>query len=418
MITTPWFPKLEMNSSSGSFSLKARPSQEVTISLETNSDLKFEPQSSLTIAKPSSSANFMVKTKSPGMKVISYSAQTSDGTHFTEPNDSVIFVSPNTPPEKSVYGRLLLSTRELPLGCYEHASQEQSCNTKFVSTTPWTSNSTTGLVHVYGFDGVPVPLSVTGIDLKGVDLTRGKLIETTMLSTSNWTDGVMASIDSGQCSSVKLGQSDALELIDHSSLASSFLAVVSERTPGWFGIGISKDNDLFDINNIRVNLARNPLKTSPFSKFPLSASSSIAYQCPQIKSTIRVMSSEVLTLTDKGSCFAVDTCRSSALIHFAPSNRNDLKSLKIFKDMEDKGLRITLKSVGFFGNGETTKAKGVIWNGTDFMEREPFQYSIWLEGGMLWTMQIPQSSQVSINIQGEAFLCYNADLEEVSRFAV
>ena len=411
IITIPEFPTLGMNSSSDPFSLKAHPSERIMISMESSSDLTIEP-SAVQIRKPSSSADFVVMSQSPGLKVISYSAQTSDGTDFTDPEDSVVFVSPKIPAQKSIYGRLLLSTEDIPLGCYEHTSKDLSCNAKFVSTTPWTSDTTTGIVHLYGSDAIPVPLSITGMDLKHMNIAKEKLIGTAVLSSSNLKDG-MASIDSGQCSSVQLGQSDVLELMDHSSLASSFLAIISERTPGWFGISVSDDEQAFAINNIRVNLAGEPSKNPAFSTFPLSTSSSIAYQCPKIKCNIHLESSELSISLEKGSCFAVDICKSSALIHFSPSNKNDLKSLKPFLEMKNKGLEVTVESVGFFGDGvNTPQTRSGIWKYQLPVQSHPAQYNLWLGGSMMWAMQIPRSVQISIYLQGQAFL-YTEDLEEV-----
>ena len=380
--------------------------------METNSDLTLEP-STLLIRKPSSSANFVVKTKTPGLKVVSYSAQSSDGTVFTDPDDSVVFVSPKISAQKSIYGRLLLSREDIPLGCHEHTSKDLYCNAKFVSTTPWTSDTTTGIVHLYGSDGSHVPLSVTGVDLKNVDLGRKKLTETTVLSTSKWTNQVMASIDSGQCSSVKMDENDVLDLIRQSSLTSSFLATLSGRTPGWFGIVVNEDNRAFDINNTRVNVAKEPSKTAPFSQHPLSASSNLAYQCPQITCTIYVDSERLSTSTAGEDCFAVDICKSSAFINFSPSTRTQLKSLEIFKDMVNRGLRITIDSAAFVEAGQTARTTARIWNGKSLIQLQPFQHNLWVGGSMIWAMQIPRLLQISIHVQGQAFI-YSDDLEKVS----
>ena len=413
MITTPEFPKLSLNSSSNPFSLKAHPSESIMISMETNSDLTLEP-STVQIRKPSSSANLVVKTKTPGLKVVSYSAQSSDGTVFTDPEDSVVFVSPKIAAQKSIYGRLLLSREDIPLGCYEHTSKDLSCNAKFVSTTPWTSDVSTGIIHLYGSDAIPVPISITGIDLKHMDIAREKLIETTLLSSSNWKHQVMASIDSGQCSSVNIGRNDVLELIDHSSLTSSFVGIVSRRTPDWFRIGVTEDNGAFDINNIQVNVAKEPSKIAPFSQYPVSTFSNLAYQCPKIQYIIYVDSELLSTSSERGNCFAVDVCKSSAFIHFSPSTKTQLQSLQLFKDMADKGLRVTIESIAFVEAGKKIyQAAARIWNGKSLIELQPFQHNLWLEGSMMWAMQIPRLLQLSIYVQGQAFV-QSEDLQEVN----
>ena len=416
IIITPDYPKLKMNSSSGPFLLKAYPSESLAVSLKTNADLNIEPRSSLQIVHPNTKVNFVLKTKTPGIKVISYSVHGPDSKHFTVPDDSVIFVSPQVPHAKSVYARMLLAKGELPLGCHMYKSKACSCDAIFFSTIQWTgtSPSTTGIVQLARPNDVPIPLSLIGLDLEDTSVSRNKLIESWhKISTKSKEEISSINHGNGKCSDVKTGQSELLELIDSSSVPSSFLTMLSGRTPGWFDISVSEDNTAFDIRNILVNLAVKALKIPQFSKFPFSQSSSIAYQCPNIQYRLYAALDELTLSTDEG-CFATDICTTSVFIHFSKPNMKKLKSLKVFQDMKDKGLDITVASVGFVKDGETSnEVNGLVWNGNKLSKLKPFEYNLWLRGEMQWVIQIPRSMKVSIHVQGQAF-AYSSNIEKVS----
>ena len=216
---------------------------------------------------------------------------------------------------------------------------------------------------------------------------------------------------------IKESSSDnLLELIRDDALVTSFLQTVSQMAPNWLNVLISEPNDVFDIQNIIVSLAKIPPNGGEHcSGFPLSPSSSIVYFLPVVKYKIRVGQDETSLHDEGNTCFAADLCKQSTFIGFSKESANKLKDkLAVMRDMKGKGCNVHVDSVGFLKNAETfTKANVALWNGTHYEQATPFNYNMWLKGKVLWNMVIPATLDVTLDMKGESFI-HSDSMDDVS----
>ena len=404
-VTTPIFAKLRPNISSGTLHVMARPSKSIQLSFSSAKGLTFEPPS-VEIRFPKRKEEFRAKAEKPGIHAVGYGLRGESKDDFLTPQRSVILVAKGTLDHKGLNTTLLLPKGELPIGCEKQlAKTELSCEIRLLSTTSWTGRpgSTSGIVHFITANNQTVPLSLIGLNLKHINFSRDEFIEAAIAKTSSQNLFTVLHKRNGTCQS-RVGNSDnLLELMQSDAFVSSFMKAFSEMAPEWLKLAVAENNDVFDIQNIAVNLAPD---MEHCSGFPISQTSSHSYYHPVVNYKMHVAQHEATLFADGRTCFVINFCKPAVFMNFPEEQANHLKrTLSMFRDMEDIGLHLRVDSIGLLYNTETTHfVKGIIWDGIKLQELLPFDYNMWLKGSLDWNMEIPKLLSVTLKLTGETFV--------------
>ncbi len=412
IITTPVFPKLRPSTRSESLSVLARPSQHLKLSFNSQAGVLFHPKS-IEIQFPNVTGVLKVEAAQPGIQAVTYVIEGENKVDFQTPERSVLFVAPE-------FSNLHTKPSELPVGCEEQETQEHfSCKLRLLSTAPWagTPRSTNGVVHVATTNNQIIPLSLIGLNLKELHVSRDKMIETGIAKTSKSNKLLPQYQRNKKCYSKTANTKNLLELIENDAFPSSFLQALSGMAPEWLTLAVSETNEYFDIENIAVNITSDH-EFEHCSGFPLLGSSSLAYYRPAVNYTMRLSQNEVSLFADGRTCFAINVCKPGLFINWPKEQVEHLKStLNVFQDMEDYcGIDLTVNSIGFLDVEETSHfVKGMIWNGTDLHKLSSFSFNAWLKGSLDWRMEIPKLLFVTFKITGETII-RSSNVDMVSIF--
>lgn len=405
LISAPVFPKLSIKSKSRALSLSAKPLNKLTVFLHSESGVVFSPSSSLEITVQKTEKDFYVEVEKAGIHPISYTLGGPNKYDFRIPEQSVVFVEPTVLLNESIYSTFSVPKRELPVGCNEYRYKVVSCELHFLSTDKWasTSLSTNGIVHIKTPSNQSIPLSMIGFSLDERDVSRKSIIEKAVALLSSDKRIEVYYNNGDTCIKKESSSDNLLELMRDDALVTSFLQTVSQMAPNWLNVLTSEPNDVFDIQNIMVSLAKTPPNGGEHcSGFPLSLSSSIVYFLLAIKYEIRVGQDETSLYDEGNTCFATDVCKQSIFIGFSKESANKLKDkLSVMRDMKAKGCDVHVDSVGLFKSAETfTKTNVALWNGTHYEQVAPFNYNMWLKGEVSWNMVIPATLDVTLHMKG------------------
>ncbi|KAL9962843.1 hypothetical protein ACROYT_G031988 [Oculina patagonica] len=402
-ITTPVFPKLRPNTRSETLSVLARPSKHLKLSFNSQDGAMFHPES-IEIQFPNRKGAFKVEAAEPGIQAVSYYIEGGNKVDFQTPERSVLFVASELPSHDTKPSPL---NGELPIGCEKHETQEHfSCKLRLLSTAPWagTHRSTNGVVHFATTNNQIIPLSLIGLNLKELRVSRDQMIETGIAKTSKSKKFSLSYQRNDKCYSKIADAKNILELIENDAFPSSFMQALSAMAPEWLTLAVSETNEYFDIQNIAVNLASD---FEHCSGFPFQGASSLAYYRPALNYTVRVAQNEVSLFADGRTCFAINVCKPGLFTKLPKEQAEHLKStLNVFQDMKDCcGIDLTVNSIGFLDIEETSHfVKGVIWNGTDLQKLSLFSFNAWLKGSLDWRMEIPKLLFVTFKITGETII--------------
>ena len=419
-ITTPIFKKLRPKTKSSLLSVAARPVNKLRISLYSDKEITFEPSSSLDIESPSTRRDFTVEAEKPGIRTISYNVEGPSSADFDTPEQSVLFVAPKIPESESLYTKLFLLKKELPIGCEEHKTNALQCEVRFISTAPWTANplATHGIVQIAQGNDVYLPLSLIGLSFEELQVSRSKVTETSITMTSSDKEIEISYSNSGSCSTKKAHPDNLLELMDADALAASFLQSFSKMTPKWLQFALGESSDIFDIENVFVNVANSPpLSLEHCSGFPVESTSSVAYFTPVINYNLFVGQDEVSLLADGKTCFLVNVCKPAVFVKLPKNPAIQLKNtLKVFRDMKQRGFDLRVNSIGVLGDVETkdTVIEGVFWNGTYLERTSSDSYNMWFNADVEWNMEIPGKIKLTLQMSGQSFVYYD-NLNTVGR---
>lgn len=379
----------------------------------------FYPSSSLEITFPETKQKLFVEADKAGIYTISYGLGGPSGVDFEVPEESFFLVEPRVLINDSVYSKLFLPKGELPVGCNQHISKSLSCELRFLSTNGWTggSPSTDGIVHIRTSYNHYVPISVVGLSLDELEISKKLLIQAAAVRTSSRGAVSDFNVSNAMCIQKEMSSDNLLELMNDDALVTSFLRSFSKMTPKWLHLTTSGENRAFDIQNIRINLAmKTSLKEKHCSVFPLNPLSSMVYTQPTAKYELRVSDDIVHLFAEGDTCFAADICKQSVFIHFPKRSANELLRLASFQEMKDKGVEIRVDSFGVLESSNIYDVdKSEIWNGTDFNRASPFSYNMWLRGEVTWKMQIPAKVDLMLHIAGESYIHYDK-IDDVSQF--
>ena len=403
-LTTPIFPKLRPNMSSNSLPVLARPSKHLRVFLNSKDGVTFDPQS-IEIQFPKRKGEFTVEVAKPGIKAVTYTLNGESEADFETPERSVVFATPEIHDTKP-----FLLKGELPIGCLEHETNDTlSCELRLLSTAPWagTPRSTNGVVHFATTKNQTIPLSLIGLSLKELHVSRDNMIDTGIAKTSTLNKFLLFYQRNGKCFSKVADSNNLLELIENDAFVSSFMHALSAMAPEWLTLAVSENNEYFDIENIAVTLASD---LEHCSGFPTHGSSKLAYYRPAISYKMRVAQNEVSLFADGRTCFAINVCKPSLFINFPKGKADILKSnLNVFRDMKDCcAIDLNVESTGFLNNKETFNfVKGVIWNGMNLQKLSPFRSDVWLKGSLDWRMEMTKQLFVTFKMTGETIIKSN-----------
>ena len=179
LISTPVFPKLPMKSKSRALSVFARPMNKLDVTLHSENGVVFYPSSSLEITSLTPTQTFSVEVEKTGIQHVSYILGGPNKDDFEIPEQRVVFVEPQILLNESVCLKLLVPKGELPVGCNEHVYKVVSCELRFLSTARWTGTSpfTNGIVHVRTPSNQSIPLSMIGVNLEELKISKKSMIE-------------------------------------------------------------------------------------------------------------------------------------------------------------------------------------------------------------------------------------------------
>ena len=402
-VNTPIFPKLRPNTSSKALVVVARPSKRLRVFMTSENGVTIHP-SSIEIPFPKRKDVFTVEGAKPGIQAITYILDGENGRDFETPGRSVLFIAPEISNHNT---KLSLMKGELPIGCEKHKPNENfSCKLRLLSTSPWTGTprSTNGVVHLLTVNNQTIPLSLIGLNLKKVNVTREEMIESGIAVTSTFNKFPLQYQKNGKCYSEVADVNNLLELIDSDAFVSSFMHAFSAMAPEWLTVTVSETNQNFDIQSIAVTLASD---LRHCSGFPINAAHSLAYYLPAVDYKMRVEQNEIPLSADGRTCFAINICKPGLFINFPKDQTRLLKSnLNVFRDMKDCcGLDLSVDSIGFLNNKETSNfVKGMIWNGMNLQKVSPLSYNAWLKGRFDWKIGIPKLLLVTFKMSGETII--------------
>lgn len=404
-VLTPIFPKLRTHAKSKELSLFARPSRRLKVSLHSEKRVAFEPQA-LVLDSSKIKGTFTVEVENPGIRVINYILDEDNKNDFETPKPNVLFSAPEMSFNTSLSAKMFLPKGELPIGCKQyHTKGKLACKIRLLSTAPWTgtSPSTNGIVYLESAKNQKIPLSLIGLNLRDIHFSRNKMIEAGIAMTSSYKEFSLMHLINGTCHARVANSDNLLELIHNDVFVSSFMQALSSAAPEWLSVAVSETNNVFDIQNIAVNLASD---SEHCSGFPLSQALALAYYRPALNYKIRLAQNEVALFADGSTCFAINFCKPGLFVNFPKRQTDRLKqSLNVFRDMENSGLNLHVDSIGLHKNKETAHfVKGIIWNGRKLQKLSPFQYDMWLKGSLDWKMKIPKALSVSFKMTGEAII--------------
>ena len=380
--------------------------------------MTFYPSSYLEIIYPETKQKFFVESEKAGIQTISFDLGGPSVGDFEIPEPRFLLVKPRVMVNSSVYSKLFLPKGELPVGCNEYLSRSSSCELRFLSSAGWTdtSPSTKGIVHIKTPFNHYIPLSMVGLSLTELQLSKRSLRQaiSARMSLSEAQNDFHTS--DGLCVQREMTFENLLELINDDALVSSFLRTFSRMSPKWLHLNTEEENNVFDIQNIAVNVAKKAeLNEGHCSVFPLNQSSSIVYIRPTAKYQFWVSGDPVSLSAEGDTCLAADVCKQSVFIRFPKHSASEINDrLAAFRDMKEKGIDIKVDSLGLLESFDTYEVKGgEFWNGMQFEEVSPFSYNMWLRGDVTWKMQIPANLEVKFHITGESFNHYHK-IDDVS----
>lgn len=408
-ISTPIFPKLRPNVRSGILHLVARPSKSLQVSLYSGKEVTFDPPT-VDIRFPKTKGEFTAKAEKPGIQAVTFKLKGENRDDFHNPETSAVLVAPEVYNDcNDTINTTILFKEELPIGCEEHQTKHKlSCEIRLLSTAPWTGTpgSTSGIVQLITDNNYIIPLSLIGLNLKYLYVSRDEVIQAAIAKTSSQKELIFSHQRNGRCQSSVAKSDYLLQLMEDDVFPSYFLQTFSEMAPKWLNLAVNDANKAFDIQNIAVNLVSD---LEYCSGFPLNQASSLAYYRPAVDYKMSVAQNEVALFGDRRTCFAINVCQPAVFINFPKEQANILQNtLNVFRDIKNSGVDLRVDSFGLLDNMQVSRlANGTIWNGISLQEILPLSYNMWLKGVLDWNMKMPKLRFVKFKVAGEMFIKYS-----------
>ena len=363
---------------------------------------------------PDRKGAFKVEARKQGIQTMTYILDGENKGDFKTPEQSVLLVAP----ESTKYeNKPFLLKGELPVGCEEQETKANfSCALRLLSSAPWVGapSFTSGVVHLAYSNNQTVPLSLIGLNLNELHVSRDKLIENGAAKTSSNKNASFLYQRNGKGYSKFADSNDLLELMKNDAFVSSFKRAISAMAPEWLTLAVSETNEYFDIQNIAGTIATD---LEHCSGIPFVGATSLAYYRPAVIYKIRVAQNEVPLFAEGRTCFAIDVCKPGLFINFPKEQAAILKAtLDVIRDMNDCcEVDLTVDSVGFVKDSETSHFfNGTIWNGLKLQKLSSFSYNAWLKGSLHWRMEIPKLLFLTFKMAGETFIKFrNVDLVSI-----
>ena len=379
-------------------------------------NLTIQPRE-VTILHPSSKAEFQVSGNSPGVGVVSYELKGESKHDFVLPDNSFVFISRNISSQKSIYTRLGLLTGELPIGCQrKEMNNYPACYIRVAFDSNSTMSNTiameTGPVHIVTLDNQTIPLSLAGYNFSSPHPSRKQIMEKLIRQMNRNKDDNNSGYQ--ECAVVKLTVGDLIEFVQKDALPKSFMRYFTKQLPLWLRVVVRDDNDLFDVENTLAYLVQTAdvHNIHPDCKFPISNQSNVVLYRPTVKYNISI-ENEQLSLSSKGSCFAVDICESGFFLALSPKASNKVRTMPFMMYMADKGWELLVSSFGFTTPTRYNRLLTSVPEGHLAENVSDFHYNLWWRGSANIRLSNSSSNAVNMKITGEAFV-FAEDLNAVS----
>ena len=411
VVTPPDFPKLTSGNPTEGLELQAKPDNSLTVHLDPSVNLTIQPKE-LTIQHPSSKAEFQVTGYKSGVGMVSYYLEGVNKYDFNVPDNSIIFISQNLSSQNSVYTRMGLLVGSLPIECQKKEIENFPCNIRTVFDSNCTMSKgveiESGPVHIITPDNKTIPLSLVGYNFSSPHPSRNEVIEKLVRHTGDQKSS------SRKCSNIHRTARDLIEFIQKDAFPNSFLRYFTEKLPLWLKVKVREDNDLFDIENTLAYLvqATDAHTFHPICKFPNNTQSAVVLYRPTVNYTISVENKQ-LSLSSKGSCFAVDICETGVFLTLSPKAKNKVRTMQFMKDMADGGWDLLVSSFGFTTPRRYNRILTRVPDGHLAEEFSNFHYNLWWQGRA--NILLTNSSDFAVNMRmtGDVF-AFAADLDAVS----
>ena len=415
-MTLPDFPKLISGFPSERLELQAKPDNSLTVHFNPTMNLTIQPKE-LTIQHPSSKAEFQVGGNMPGVGVVSYELKGASKHDFVLPDKSFVFIGHNISSQKSIYTRLGLLTGELPIGCQkEELKNNPPCYIRMAFDSNSTMSSSivieSGPVHIITPDNQTIPLSLAGYNFSSPHPSRKQIMERLIRRMYMKKDDQNPGYQG--CAVVKLTAGDLIEFVQKDALPKSFMKYLTKQLPLWLRVVVRDDNDLFDVENTLAYLVQTTdvHNFNPDCKFPMSNQSNVVLYRPTVKYNISIENDQ-LSVSSKGSCFAIDICESGVFLALTLKASNKFRTMPFMKDMADGGWDFLVSSVGFTTPRRYNRIVAHVPDGHLAENFSDFHYNLWWRGSANIHLNNSSSNAVNMKITGEAFV-FAKDLNAVS----
>ena len=223
------------------------------MSLYSEKGVTFDPLT-VDIRFPKTKGEFTVKAEKPGIQAVILKLEGENRDDFHNAEISAVLVAPEVYNDyNDTINTKILFKEELPIGCEEHQIKHKlSCEIRLLSTAPWTGTpgSTSGIVQLITTKNQIIPISLIGLNLKYLHVSRDQVIQAAIAKTSSQNDFTFSHQRNGRCQ-LSVTKSDyLLQLMEDDVFPSFFLQTFSEMAPKWLNLAVSDANKAFDIQNV------------------------------------------------------------------------------------------------------------------------------------------------------------------------
>lgn len=391
--------------------LSAKPNKDLSIALEADERLRFQPSNIYRFNNTETEAKFTVLGTTPGVYSVSYIVGGTNKNTFERPDNQELYTGVREYNGRTIFERLSLTFRELPHG--EHVHEENdlfSCKLEFSSTAPWMKSyqkgaMTKGVVHVKSKRGLAFPLSLIGVELRNFERSQSQVLKD-LIENSN---------SPAQQSDLWL-----LQLLQNDSFPVYLMQRFSDLAPCWASFVGHKNDLAFSVLNTFGSVHSPPKArdTNICTELPFLSNATAVFYRPRIVTEITIGQTKALFPTNSISCIGVDMCHSSSFLVFSKQGSLLLGKLPLFQNMKEVGWDLKVQAFGFSSNnGIQNKIHGTVWNGLGMESLNPFSPDLWFRGSAHIAATSSNNAgngfRFSLHIDGEALIGFKK-VEKVS----
>ena len=399
IIKTPVYPTLLTNITYNNLVIAAKPSNEITISLSTDNNVKLSTEV-LQIRHPDNKASFSLRAVTSGLHIIKYQVNGTDAESFENPNADVVFaVGQKYGDEESM--SMVNDQGQLIPGCHEFKVSPPNGNSNFdnginiVSTAPWNTNEnmntgwTEGVTEM-AVEGHYLPVSLAGSSINSNRLRANdySIFIENYNTNNNYTTAATPTNSTPTVTTVRTcaDQRPSAAYLDQFVSFNIFLQTVADffnsKTPYWVGLSTDPLSSHFRISDFMANVYSGQQMKIIYPKCSslLQVNNGNSYYVYSTTQNIRLHSSSIDNKIEFGQEKCIVQSINENSLHVVLPEQSNLNTESILP----LGFNGRLSSVGFgVKDNNTVFSNGIF---TTEMTSSKGNVTLIVTGNMKWTV--------------------------------